>query len=522
MPGYGGTSYSLVGVKHVFDDTHKLTSEEDMTCNCAKAPDAAYDTEVDMDYSEESNRIASFTNFPSSSPVSAPALARAGFYYTGIKDLVECFSCKAMVEGWQHGDTAIGKHRKISPNCRFINAFNSSSGCVQTQAPMSQNTDPYPTNEFNCAANDFKSSSEIQADFLLRTGRVVDQSEPKYPRYINMCSEEARLRTFTNWPCYVRLTPEQLASAGLYYTGISDQVKCFCCGGKLMNWEPSDDAWIEHRKHFPDCFFVLGREVGNVTYESNNLPCNTQRSSEVLEHPAMSQYKARLESFANCTYPLNKEALARAGFYSTGEQDATRCFHCGGELKDWKIKDDPWELHARWYPGCKFLVDEKGQHFINNIQLSRPLSNRPAGAADQIPPALTPAVLPADSELTKNPLVINAQQMGFHLEEIKKLMLQRLKNTGVNYTSMEVFVSDLLYSQTENGDAKQREIENSIEEKLRKLEEEKICKVCMDKAVSIVFIPCGHLVVCSDCAEALDKCPICCTIIHRRQKIFMS
>ncbi|XP_075040472.1 E3 ubiquitin-protein ligase XIAP isoform X2 [Mixophyes fleayi] len=487
-----------------------------MTCNCSKAPDAAYDMEVNQDYSDESNRISSFTNFPSSCPISAPALARAGFYYTGTKDLVECFSCKAMVEGWQHGDTAIGKHRKISPNCKFINAFNLRSDCVQTHAPVSQNTDPHLVN--NCATNDFshKSSSEIQADFLLRTGRVVDESEPKYPRYINMCTEEARLKTFTNWPSYVRLTPKELANAGLFYTGSNDQVKCFCCGGKLMNWEPSDVAWTEHRKHFPDCFFVLGRDVGNVAYESNNLSSNTRRGSEVPEHPAMGQYKTRLESLANYSYAVNKETLARAGFYSTGGNDATRCFYCGGELKDWKVKDDPWELHARWYPGCKFLVDEKGQHFINNVQLNRTLPNKLASTTD-IPPAL-----PEDSELMKNSLVINAQQMGFHLEEIKKLMLKRIENTGENYKSMEVLISDLLNSQTENGDAKHIEIENSIEEKLRKLEEEKICKVCMDKAVSIVFIPCGHLVACSDCAEVLDKCPICCTIIQRRQKIFMS
>ncbi|XP_075691891.1 E3 ubiquitin-protein ligase XIAP isoform X2 [Rhinoderma darwinii] len=485
-----------------------------MTCNCPKVSDGAYDMELDNDYSEESSRLASFANFPSTCPISAPALARAGFYYTGTEDRVECFSCKAVVEGWQHGDTAIGRHRKISPNCKFINAFNSRSEGVQTQAPMSQSSCPHPIN--NCATYDLghSSNSDIQTDFLLRTGRIVDESEPKFPRHINMCSEEARLQTFKNWPSYVRLTPKELANAGLFYTGSSDQVKCFCCGGKLMNWEPSDVAWTEHRKHFPDCLFVLGRDVGNVALESSSIFSSARRGSDVPENPAMSQVTARHESFANWPYASNKEMLARAGFYSTGERDSTRCFYCGGGLRDWKVKDDPWELHARWYPGCKFLVDEKGQHYINNVQLTRPLASKPESD--------TPPALPEDSELVKNPLVIHTQQMGFHLEEIKKLMLKRIKNTGQNYTSVEVLISDLLNSQTAKGNFKPTENENSIEEKLRKLEEERICKVCMDKAVCIVFIPCGHLVVCVDCAEVLDKCPICCTIIERRQKIFMS
>ncbi|CAM4561963.1 unnamed protein product [Leuciscus chuanchicus] len=39
-----------------------------------------------------------------------------------------------------------------------------------------------------------------------------------------------------------------------------------------------------------------------------------------------------------------------------------------------------------------------------------------------------------------------------------------------------------------------------MEERLRRLQEERTCKVCMDKEVNIVFIPCGHLVVCKEYA----------------------
>ncbi|KAM4697046.1 E3 ubiquitin-protein ligase XIAP [Rhinophrynus dorsalis] len=425
-----------------------------MTCKCPKMSDAACDMDVDQDFSQADIRIASFTSFPSTCPVSASTLARAGFYYTGIADRVKCFSCQGIVENWQHGDTAIGKHRKISPNCKFINGFNLRSDCIQTQAPRAEN--PNPQLVENCLQHSFHElnsvhNSDFNADFLLRTGRVVDMSKTKYPLYMEMASEEARYRTFQNWPSYALLTPRELANAGLFYTGIDDQVKCFCCGGKLMNWEPSDRAWTEHRKHFPDCFFVLGRDVGNIASESASTPGGRRRGSEVPDCPAMIQYKSRLESFAVWPYSADKEMLAKAGLYSIGEGDATKCFYCGGVLKEWKLREDPWEEHARWYPGCKFLLEEKGQHFINNAQLLRPL------------------LLKASSSETSA------------LPE-----------------------------------------ETSIEDKLRQLEEEKICKVCMDRKISVVFIPCGHLVACAQCAEVLDKCPICCTIVQRRQKIFMS
>lgn len=61
-----------------------------------------------------------------------------------------------------------------------------------------------------------------------------------------------------------------------------------------------------------------------------------------------------------------------------------------------------------------------------------------------------------------------------------------------------------------------------MEEQLRRLQEERTCKVCMDREVSIVFIPCGHLVVCKECAPSLRKCPICRGTIKGTVRTFLS
>lgn len=34
-----------------------------------------------------------------------------------------------------------------------------------------------------------------------------------------------------------------------------------------------------------------------------------------------------------------------------GEGDKVKCFQCGGGLTNWKPSEDPWEEHAKWYPG---------------------------------------------------------------------------------------------------------------------------------------------------------------------------
>ncbi|GBP93623.1 Death-associated inhibitor of apoptosis 2 [Eumeta japonica] len=49
----------------------------------------------------------------------------------------------------------------------------------------------------------------------------------------------------------------------------------------------------------------------------------------------------------------------------------------------------------------------------------------------------------------------------------------------------------------------------SLEEENRQLKEARLCKVCMDSEVSVVFLPCGHLVSCAKCGASLAACPLC-------------
>lgn len=116
--------------------------------------------------------------------------------------------------------------------------------------------------------------------------------------------------------------------------------------------------------------------------------------------------------------------------------------------------------------------------------------------------------------------------MGFSFKDIKKTMEGKIQTSGSNYKSLEVLVADLVNAQKDNtqDESSQTSLQKDIstEEQLRLLQEEKLCKICMDRNIAVVFIPCGHLVTCKQCAEAVDKCPMCYTAITLRQKIFMS
>lgn len=69
---------------------------------------------------QETNRLNTFTNWPSSAPVDPVRVAKAGFFYTGNGTEVECFSCGGKISDWNYGDQVMWRHRRMDPNCAFV------------------------------------------------------------------------------------------------------------------------------------------------------------------------------------------------------------------------------------------------------------------------------------------------------------------------------------------------------------------------------------------------------------------
>lgn len=69
-------------------------------------------------------------------------------------------------------------------------------------------------------------------------------------------TKSSRLNTFTDWPIEYFLKSEDLAECGFFYTGKSDNVTCFSCGGGLNTWQPSDDINLVHALFFPNCKYL--------------------------------------------------------------------------------------------------------------------------------------------------------------------------------------------------------------------------------------------------------------------------
>lgn len=118
--------------------------------------------------------------------------------------------------------------------------------------------------------------------------------------------------------------------------------------------------------------------------------------------PEYIQFHSRLNSFKkslpNSFVSNTKWVFSEAGFFHTGIEDQTICYHCGGGLRDWQEGDDPWEEHARWFSRCPFVIIKKGQEFVNehrnkasrNIVVNREISSTKSFMINE--PEVTPGL----------------------------------------------------------------------------------------------------------------------------------
>nr|XP_022292737.1 uncharacterized protein LOC111103631 isoform X4 [Crassostrea virginica]XP_022292739.1 uncharacterized protein LOC111103631 isoform X4 [Crassostrea virginica] len=97
-----------------------------------------------------------------------------------------------------------------------------------------------------------------------------------------------------------------------------------------------------------------------------------------------------------------------------------------------------------------------------------------------------PATTMPDPKIMKTPLRSPAAQTLVHNEKIKPRYVQEAIDELVK---ME---ADL----------------NVLKQEKKEVKDLTICKIYFDEKVSIVFLPCDHLVSCPQCAPALTMCPI--------------
>ncbi|KAK6993544.1 inhibitor of apoptosis [Biomphalaria glabrata] len=250
----------------------------------------------------------------------------------------------------------------------------------------------------------------------------------------------------------------------------------------------------------------------------------------VTERPKRPEYaikRERIKTFSNWprSHHIQVEDLADAGFYYAGYGDCARCFFCGGGLRNWEDEDDVWVEHARWFPKCAFIRQLMGQNFVDKVQDLNKTKDKISFQMVTDEMGISASAFQLDSKgnpLKRDPAVRAMMEFGYPEKMVLEVanllksqentpmsadvLLKKLNEWNVNSPQLTSKHLNGLTKTTTNQDL---ESIRKMKERNNELRQQTMCKICMDKDVEVVFLPCGHLVSCAECAGALKDCAVC-------------
>jgi E3 ubiquitin-protein ligase XIAP len=202
------------------------------------------------------------------------------------------------------------------------------------------------------------------------------------------------------------------------------------------------------------------------------------------EHPQYAVEAHRMKSFENWPKTINQNCtqLSDAGFYYTGKGDHVCCFSCGGILKDWD-EHNPWEQHAMYYSKCEYLKLMKGVEYIVLIQKRKNES--------------------ALAESGSDPSYYKTQNSRSFAEKTSSTELFSAYSSSLAASTLKL-------------------ISLSVSEPKTQLTNSSLCKICYQNDYDTVFLTCGHIVACYQCALSVSKCPYCRKLFTSVMRVYFS
>lgn len=435
----------------------------------------------------ESKRLKSFTEKWPLKCIAISDFIQAGFFYTGIGDRVQCAYCKGIISNWENGDVPSKEHFKHFPWCDYVseNIVKIKNRPSWFDAASEDICGNMKRNSSSCSSRHTEETIP-QSDLktLSTSDRLIDRNQQhrsleelgvhlhKGPVHPDQATVAARLRSFVSWPSNAPVRKEDLAVAGFFYIGINDHTKCFHCNGGLCNWEEDDDPWIEHARWFYNCDF-LHLNKGSDFIKS----CITKYPSSTFKE-----------------YDLQNPQFTTMGSLIKKVDEAMN-----SNLVKYVLE---MELFPAYIVRAAIVLQmkERGCSFSNIDDLCIAVSYlKEEMNKDAL--TVTP-VQSAHSSISENCAIQDVSQM---------------EDTGSS-TSNPLQCSEI--GKLLNIDNTESSTNVNTEEDFSK--DHCLCKICMDKEVGVVFLPCGHLLSCTVCAPALKYCPMCRSTIQATVRAYLN
>ncbi|KAH9508051.1 hypothetical protein Btru_052708 [Bulinus truncatus] len=513
---------------------------------------------------EEKWRLHTFAKYPHKAAKSAILLAAYGFAYIGSgkgsDDSVVCFFCGTKKRDWVQQDVIKQVHEQLSPSCSMV------TGVSCSNVPMK-----VPTNCFDLFTRTYSKNRApkpiIQSGDFIESDSVIDNTQHAVESVeVNTLSSEGYSQisyshgyqpgdndapsatvTSADTPSWLPYETDQFRSAhersarttqrsaidnsSAAQTAIAPVVTSsnMSASQQLANTSNSSASNASNHQPSPHVPLPLHQPPINTNHEA---PCQSRSGPSyselgiITERPKRFEYALKIKRVQTYSswprgHNLKPEELADAGFYYAGYGDCARCFYCGGGLRNWEDEDNVWVEHARWFPKCAYIRQLMGHVFVDTVQNLNKTHDKIS--LEMVASELNSFNLDFnDTPLKRDPAIKTAVTMGFTLTDVLTIA-DLLKENGTQLSADKVLeklweegkrsnqstVADVEEMNSEVDVNKSLELITTLKDRNNLLRQQTVCKICMDKEVAVVFLPCGHLISCTDCAAAMKDCPVC-------------
>ncbi|XP_053389136.1 baculoviral IAP repeat-containing protein 3-like [Mercenaria mercenaria] len=352
-------------------------------------------------------------------------------------------------------------------------------------------------------------------------GGINSQDSPKYPKYY---SKTVRLTSFVDCGDIV-ITPENLAEAGFFYAGFGDCVRCFQCGVGLRHWSEEDDPWIEHSRWSKECSYV--------------------RQMRGQEFVNLVQMAVQYSQNQNGDDLLSQDTSGAAGGQSDLDQAGTdRLMHTDAAQSVLEMGYNPDVIRR----AIRMIISSAGLGSLTAANLMEKIfeiedSETPQntildgtetsqGRQQDEHPHRTSTV-EARNTTEEASMLLNSQREHSEGTESREAIggnsrsiTDKEENQKPDDTTPTSREGEFASGYQDSGSNQSNTIQNSqmdkpatarkahlleqkrLKEENEKLKQQSICTKCKTNDVCIVFLPCGHLVTCEECAPTVRYCTV--------------
>lgn len=449
------------------------------------------------DYLTTESRLTSFVRWPDGVCQKPNELAEAGFFYCGLSDHVRCFHCGNGLRNWEKDDIPWNEHARWYPDCSyvllkkgqdFIDKVRREKPPYIRTAPTTKPSTSKASSPSSKSSAGARTLSDQDLDPLMDLDIIRGVLGMGFPTHtvreaLKEQVEQTGMPFFSMEPCIeavLQKMEEERRQA--IQSNVEDEVT-ESQAAKIQSAHSRSEA-------APSANIGSSNPSSSVSHLPTPVPTTSSASESVSEDttgilptlPAPSSDPGNSADLP--TLPVQNDEV-------TGNNTTTTDIQ---QTPEDQLPEDP--SHGNTVP------IQRSNEQVEEMEVDETGTGVSQGSRSNLPP-MEQVIMQADEVMSMAEEALKAPNSG----PSSLSHSDKVEGEGENTELVEQASTSGV--KQDDGAVLSPQSSKELADELERIRDSRMCKVCMDAEMDVVFLPCAHMIACASCAVALTQCPIC-------------